>query len=355
MSGERKIKFAINGCGHIGKRHAEMIKRNPEAELVAFSDIRPVHELNLPYPEIPFYNGITELLSSGIDFDVLCICTPNGLHAEHTLKALDNKKHVVIEKPMALKVADCEKIIFRALQVSRHIFCVMQNRYSPPSLWIKDIVSNNVLGKIYLVQLNCYWNRDSRYYNGKNWKGTPDLDGGTLFTQFSHFIDIMYWLFGDITNIQGRFADFNHKNSTAFEDTGIVSFDFLSGGMGCINYSTAVYDSNLESSITIVGENGSVKIGGQYMNEVEHCHIKNYKMPELPPASPANDYGNYKGSAANHHYIIENVIDTLKERTVITTNALEGLKVVDIIERIYALRNLPELKRVIPITNEIKQ
>jgi UDP-N-acetyl-2-amino-2-deoxyglucuronate dehydrogenase len=345
MDQQRKIKFAIVGSGHIGKRHAEMIRRNPEAELAAMCDIKSKEGVGLGDLNIPFFSSIDELLKSGIDFDVLTVCTPNGLHAEHTLKALDNKKNVVIEKPMALSVADCEKIIFRALQVSRHVFCVMQNRYSPPSLWIKEVVSGNLMGKIFMVQLNCYWNRDKRYYNGRNWKGSPDLDGGTLFTQFSHFIDIMYWLFGDINNIQARFADFNHKESTAFEDSGTVSFEFINGGIGCINYSTAVWDNNLESSITIIGEKGSVKIGGQYMNEVEYCHIENYKMPELAPVNPANDYGNYKGSAANHHYIIENVIDTLKDRTVITTNALEGLKVVDIIERIYLLRNLPELKK----------
>ena len=128
------------------------------------------------------------------------------------------------------------------------------------------------------------------------------------------------------------------------KDSGIVNFNFINGGLGCINYSTAVWDSNLESSITIIGEKGSVKIGGQYMNEVEYCHIENYTMPELPPVNPANDYGSYKGSAANHHYIIENVVNTLKGRTTVTTNALEGLKVVDIIERIYALRPASLLK-----------
>ncbi len=346
MNNNRKIKFAIVGSGHIGKRHAEMIRRNPEAELIAMCDVKPKSELGLEENAVPFFSSIEELLNSDIGFDVLSVCSPNGLHAEHTLKALESKKHVVIEKPMALKVADCEKIIFKALQVSRQVFCVMQNRYSPPSMWIKDVVKKNIFGRIFLVQLNCYWNRDQRYYNGKNWKGSADLDGGTLFTQFSHFIDIMYWLFGDIIDIKARFADFNHKDNTAFEDSGIVSFDFLNGGMGCINYSTAVWDNNLESSITIIGENGSVKIGGQYMNEVEYCHLKNYTMPVLQPVNPANDYGAYKGSAANHHYIIENVIDTLKERTIATTNALEGLKVVDIIERIYSLRNLSKLKKV---------
>jgi len=344
MERKEKIRFGIIGMGHIGKRHAEMIRRNPEAELVSVGDILPEKMLNIEHLNVPFFSSIDELLA-GPSFDVLIVCTPNGLHAEHTLKGLDQKKHVVIEKPMALRVAECEKIIFRALQVSRQVFCVMQNRYSPPSMWLKEIVESGVIGKIFMVQLNCYWNRDDRYYTGKNWKGSPDLDGGTLFTQFSHFIDIMYWVFGDIADIQARFDDFTHEKLTAFEDSGSVNFSFVNGGMGCINYSTAVWDRNLESSITIIGEKGSVKIGGQYMNEVEYCHIDGYVMPELPPVNPANDYGAYKGSAANHHYIIENVIETIKGSTVVTTNALEGLKVVDIIERIYALRKLKKLQK----------
>jgi predicted dehydrogenase len=282
---------------------------------------------------------VEELLSSGLDFDVVNVCTPNGLHAAQSIAALDAKKHVVCEKPMGLTKDNCEQIIFKSLQMSKQVFCVMQNRYSPPSEWIKSVVSDGTLGDIYMVQLNCYWNRDDRYYKKGGWKGTSDLDGGTLFTQFSHFIDIMYWLFGDIDNIQGKFADFAHKDSTDFEDSGFVSFDFINGGMGSINYSTAVVDQNLESSMTIIGSKGSVKIGGQYMNEVEVCNIPGYEMPELAPTNPGNDYGAYKGSAANHHYVISNVIDTIKGRTTSTTNALEGLKVVEIIERIYKVRN----------------
>ena len=352
-----KIKFAVVGSGHIGKRHAEMIRRNPEAQLVAMCDILPQEKTGLTELDVPYFSSIEALFTAGLDFDVLNICTPNGLHAQHSLIGLENKKHIVCEKPMALTKADCEAIIFKALQVNKNIFAVMQNRYSPPSVWIKEVIDKKIMGDIFMVQLNCYWNRDDRYYlptgqAGKknNWKGSNELDGGTLFTQFSHFIDIMYWLFGDIKDIQAKFEDFTHKNSTDFEDSGFVNFNFLNGGMGAINYSTAVWDSNLESSMTIVGSKGSVKIGGQYMNEVEYCHIKDYTMPTLAASSPANDYGAYKGSAANHHFIIENVIDTLKGRTTITTNALEGMKVVDIIERIYALRSkvLKSKVRAIP-------
>jgi oxidoreductase len=258
------------------------------------------------------------------------------------IQAIETGHHVVIEKPMALTTADAEKVVYAGLKFRKQIFCVMQNRYSPPSVWIKDLIESGRLGHIYMVQLNCYWNRDARYYRPGGWHGTADLDGGTLFTQFSHFIDILYWLFGDITDIQARFADFNHEHLTDFEDSGVVSFRFTNGGLGSLNYSTSVWDKNQESSLTIIAENGSVKIGGQYMDKVEYCHIKDYTMPDLPPTNPGNDYGAYKGSAQNHHYVIRNVVNVLSENTTdtITTNVLEGMKVVDIIGRIYAEKKM---------------
>jgi predicted dehydrogenase len=339
MINQEKIKFAVVGAGHIGKRHAEMIQRDAESELVAICDVRSMEECDAQHCNVPHFDSIEKLFASNLAFDVVSICTPNGMHADQAIFALENGKHVVVEKPMGLTKKSCEKVIFTALKNNKQVFCVMQNRYSPPSVWIKSIVDEDVLGEIFMVQVNCYWNRDERYYKPGNWKGSNDLDGGTLFTQFSHFIDIMYWLFGDVDHIQGKFADFTHTETTDFEDSGFVSFQFLNGGMGCINYSTSVANQNLESSMTIIGKNGSVKIGGQYMNEVEVCNIKDYQMPVLEESNPANDYGPYKGSAANHNYVISNVIDTLKGRTTATTNALEGLKVVDIIERIYAIRD----------------
>lgn len=338
MSGSNKIRFAVIGQGHIGRRHAEMIRRNPNCELIAVCDILPNDKTENSSIKEKYYLSIQEMLAARPEIDIVNICTPNGLHAQHSLIALEAKKHIVCEKPMALSTADCKAIIQKAKEVSKQVFCVMQNRYSPPSAWLKDVVSNNVIGNIFMVQLNCYWNRDERYYKTNSWKGKQNLDGGTLFTQFSHFIDVMFWLFGDIKDIQAKFNDFTHAKLTEFEDSGLVSFNFVNGGMGGINYSTAVWDTNLESSLTIIGSNGSIKVGGQYMDKVEYCHIKNYKMPILPPTSPPNDYGSYKGSANNHHLIIQNVIDTLSGKAVSTTTPEEGLRVVDIIERIYSLR-----------------
>jgi predicted dehydrogenase len=333
------IRFAVVGCGHIGKRHAEMIMREEKAELIALCDIRPPEDLGIEHCNVPFYTQYADLLAAKLPLDVINICTPNGLHAQMAIQALEHGYHTVIEKPVALTRADAEQIVFTSLKSRRQAFCVMQNRYSPPSVWIKEMLESGRLGNIYMVQLNCYWNRDDRYYTG-GWHGDAALDGGTLFTQFSHFIDILYWLFGDITDISATFADFNHTRLTDFEDSGIVHFRFINGGIGSINYSTSVWDKNMESSMLIVAANGSVKIGGQYMDRVEYCHVKDYMMPELPPTNPGNDYGTYKGSAQNHHFVLRNVVNVLSDvsNEPITTNVLEGMKVVDIIQRIYALR-----------------
>ncbi|MFM2387651.1 MAG: hypothetical protein RL660_2408, partial [Bacteroidota bacterium] len=192
-----KIKFAVIGCGHIGKRHAEMISRNEESELAALIDVKPQDSLGIEnYSNAKFFNSVESFLADPVadSIEVVNIASPNGFHAEQAMACLNANKHVVIEKPMALTKQDAEKVIFKALHAHKQVFCVMQNRYSPPSEWIKELIQSGKLGKIFLVQLNCYWNRDNRYYKPDSWHGKKALDGGTLYTQFSHFIDLMYWL-----------------------------------------------------------------------------------------------------------------------------------------------------------------
>ncbi|HAQ69951.1 Gfo/Idh/MocA family oxidoreductase [Salibacteraceae bacterium] len=332
-----KITFGVIGFGHIGKKHALMVSGNAESELKAVvdTDAEKLNQAKELYPNIQVFESIEDLIEANLDLNVVNVCTPNGLHAAQSIKMLESRSHVVIEKPMGLTRQECEEVIFKSLQVSRHVFCVKQNRYSPSSKWLKSLIAENKLGKINMVQLSCYWNRDERYYKAGGWKGTNALDGGVLFTQFSHFVDIMYWLFGDIQNIIASSTNFGHENITEFDDSGLVQFEFVNGGFGSINYSTAIWDKNFESSIVVVGEKGTVKVSGQYMDKVEYCHIENYTMPDLPPSNPPNDYGDYKGSAANHHYVIENVVDVLTGKSQISTNALEGMKVVEMIERIH--------------------
>jgi UDP-N-acetyl-2-amino-2-deoxyglucuronate dehydrogenase len=334
------VRFAICGVGHIGRRHAALVTRHPGARLVALIDVREELRAGLEaeFSSVPFFLSLEEYLQTGPAADVLTVATPNGLHAPQAQAALRAGLHVVIEKPIALHAADAEAIVHTAQQTGRLVFGVMQNRYSPPAAWLKQIYDEGRLGEVFLLQLNCFWNRDARYYQPGGWRGTQALDGGTLFTQFSHFVDLLYWVFGDINNITARFRDFTHQGITEFEDSGLVTFDLVRGGSGTLSYSTAVWDRNLESSLTVVAARGSLKLGGQYLDKVEYCHLQDYDIPALPPTNPANDYGPYQGSAANHGHVIDNVVATVQQRSSATTNALEGLKVVEIIERIYALR-----------------
>lgn len=325
------IRFAIVGVGHIGKRHAYMIQQHPEAQLVAVIDpIKPAGFLDIPH-----YSSLKEYFASGPAADVLTIASPNGLHIEQAQQAIAKGCHVVVEKPIGLRSHEVEKLIDQASAAGKQLFPVMQNRYSPPSQWIKGVIEQGLLGQIYLVQLNCFWNRDHRYYLPKGWHGSADLDGGTLYTQFSHFIDTLYWLLGDVKPVSAQMRSFNHAGLTDFEDSGLLQFQLANGALGSLAFSTSVHGQNFESSITLIGEKGTVKLGGQYMDKVSYCHIQDYEMPLLPPTNPGNDYGHYKGSAANHQFVIENVVDVLRGRAPITVKPEEALAVVRIIEQMY--------------------
>jgi predicted dehydrogenase len=330
MTAPTKYQFVVIGYGHIGKRHADMIRQNQAAELVAVVDTLPIEGIQEAY-----FSSLEALFASELRFDVAVIATPNYLHAPQAIMCLNHNRHVIVEKPFTLNTSDAEAIISLAQKQAKQVFCVMQNRYSPPAKWLKSIIESGKLGSLYMVQINCFWNRGDGYYQQSDWRGQTQTDGGTLYTQFSHFIDMMYWLFGSISNVQSRFANFNHTDTIQFEDTGLIHFEFDQGGIGSFNYTTSVYQKNLESSITIVAENGTIKVGGQYMNEVLYCDVKSYEMPQIEASLPPNDYGHYKGSAANHQYIYQNVIEVLNGAAEIDATAEQGMKVVEIIENIY--------------------
>jgi predicted dehydrogenase len=300
---------------------------HPDCELTALIDHHPLEGTELGSLNLPYFDSLSSYFSKDGDADAVIIATPNGSHASMALEVLEHHKHVMIEKPMALKNKEAIAIIKKAGEVNRQVMVVLQNRYAPVSLWLKQLVSSGILGKLYFVEVNCFWNRDERYYKKGNWHGTASLDGGTLFTQFSHFIDTVYWLFGDIENINSRFYNFNHQHLTEFEDTGSVVFDFQNGGTGCFNFSTASWDKNVESSLTILAEHGSIKISGQYMNTIEHCHIRNYQLP--------SSFAQYEPSG-NHSQMLHAMVKAIRNGG--STNAEEGAQTVDIIERMYAAR-----------------
>jgi UDP-N-acetyl-2-amino-2-deoxyglucuronate dehydrogenase len=333
------IQFAIIGCGRIAQRHAEHIHNL--AHLAAVCDIKRqrADELAAKY-NCRSYAAIDDLLAKEPKIDVVSICTPNWLHAEHTIKGLKAGKHVLCEKPMALRVADCRRMIEESERNRKLLFVVKQNRFNPPVAALKKALDDGRLGRIVNVQLNCFWNRTDAYYRESDWKGTLDLDGGTLFTQFSHFIDLLIWMIGDIETLHVLTENSLHQSTIQFEDTGVIALRFTNGALGTINYTVNSHQKNMEGSITVFGEKGTVKIGGQYLNALEYQCIEGYEITNVQHSAPANDYGFYQGSMSNHDKVYQNVIDVLTRNHAIATSGLEGLKTVEVIERIYAQANI---------------
>jgi len=335
-SSENQLSFALVGCGRIGQRHAEHIRNFGELVAVCDVDAKKAQQL-ATINSCKSYTSLDELLEKEKGIQVVSICTPNGLHAEHSIKALHAGFHVLCEKPMAISVYDCGRMIDAAEKANRRLFIVKQNRYNPPVVEVKRIIDLGLLGKLYSVQLNCFWNRNNEYYTGSDWKGTKLLDGGTLYTQFSHFVDLLYWIIGDVKNVNGAvMSNKSHQDIIEFEDTGMATLEFYNGVIGSLNYTVNSFKKNMEGSLTIFGEKGTIKIGGQYLNELDYQHIDNYEIKDLPAGNPPNSYGKYQGSMSNHDKVYQNVNDVLLKGGVIATNGFEGLKTVEIIDKFYS-------------------
>ena len=327
------LKFGIVGCGRIAHRHAEHIQAMGVLLAVCDTDSDKARSFGEKY-KVKYFKGLEEMLAACPEIEVVSICTPNGLHAVHSITALKAGFHVLCEKPMALTVSDCSSMINAAERANKRLFIVKQNRFNPPVEAVKKLIDDGKLGKIYSVQLNCFWNRNDDYYKN-SWKGTKDMDGGTLFTQFSHFIDLLYWFVGDVESVSASTANFHHKGLIEFEDTGMVILKFINGAIGTVNYTVNAYKKNMEGSLTIFAEKGTVKIGGQYLNELEFQSLEGEPISNLPAGNPPNNYGQYLGSMSNHDKVYQNLISVLEGKGTIATSGLEGLKTVEIIEKIY--------------------
>lgn len=327
-----EVKFAIIGCGRIAKRHAEQIATY--GKLVAVCDIveEKANSLAQEY-NCKSYQSLNTLLQEEKQIDVVAICTPNGLHASQSILCLNAKKHVLCEKPLAINIIDGKNMLLAAERNERKLFVVKQNRYNPPVVAVKKLLEENKIGKIYSFQINCFWNRPAEYYN-HSWKGTKEMDGGVLYTQFSHFIDILYWFLGDVKSVKANIANYNHPK-IEIEDTGVVLIEMLSGALGTLNYTVNSFAHNMEGSFTIFGENGTVKIGGQYLNELEYQNIKELDKIVLEAGNTANNYGFFQGSMSNHNKVYENLVKSFSEESFVIASAEEGLKSVEIIESIY--------------------
>lgn len=325
--------FALIGCGHIGQRHAAQIARFGVLDAVCDLDSSRAQFLAGQYQSRP-YPSITAMLAAEKP-DVVSVCTPNGLHAEHTILALQAGCHVLCEKPMSISRESGLRMIAAAEKAGKRLFVVKQNRYNPPVEAVKALIDAGKLGRIESFQVNCFWNRPIAYY-ANSWHGTRHLDGGILYTQFSHFIDLLYWLLGDVRTVQGMRANFNHGDHIEFEDTGTALLQLESGAFGTVQYTVNSHQQNMEGSISIFGSTGTVKIGGQYLNQIDYFSVAGEEPPVLSAGQSANHYGFYQGSMSNHDKVYQHLLCALDNPAYRFVEAAEALKSVDIIERIYA-------------------
>lgn len=332
-----KKRFAIVGCGAIGSRHAAVIDTEPRADIAAFCDIESgkLDKLRELYgTDIQVFTDYRRMLAES-NADVISICTPHGIHASMAIEAAQAGKHILVEKPMALTTHDAEEMIRVAKANNVHLMVVKQNRYNVPIAQTKKALDSGKLGRIFMTQCNVLWNRHEGYYRDSNWRGRKSLEGGALFTQASHFIDLMIWWFGDVVSASANIGTKNHD--IEIEDCGTAILQFSSGVIGGMNWTTCVYNKNYEGSITIIGEYGIIKIGGQYLNKIEYWDVRSMPLPEdIAFTDEPNLYGKYQGTSSNHPKVVEDVVAKLLNERHHVVEGDEGIRSIDAIEKIYA-------------------
>ena len=325
-------QFALIGCGRIGARHAAQIAS--QGQLLAVCDTDPAKSTALGRQYgAQIYGSITELLLHQQP-DVVSICTPNGLHAPHAIQALEAGCHVLCEKPMSISTASGRLMADAARKSGKKLFVVKQNRFNPPVVLLKELLLANRLGEILGFQVNCFWNRPAPYF-ANSWHGTTDLDGGILYTQFSHFIDLLFWLLGPTRVVSGFRQNTMHQGIIQFEDSGAAILQLANGARGTLQYTINSHDSNMEGSITVFGTKGTVKVGGQYLNELEHFSVEGMEKPVLPEGNAANNYGHYQGSMSNHDKVYKQLTAALQDPGQQLLEAEEALLTIELIEHIY--------------------
>lgn len=326
------FSFGLVGCGRIGARHAALIPA--VGRLVAVCDTDPARLAPFRVHDGPELHTDLDAMLASRTPDVVAICTPNGLHASQSIAALRAGCHVLCEKPMALSTKDAQAMNDAARAAERHLLVVKQNRYNPPVAALKTLLDEGRLGRLLSVQVNGFWNREADYY-ADSWHGSMDLDGGMLFTQFSHFIDLVQWFLGEPERIRASMSNTRHRGVISTEDQALAIFDYPDGLQVGLHFTVNAHARNMEGSITVFGEKGTVRIGGQYLNLLEYQDIEGQAIEGLAPGSGANDYGRYQGSMSNHDKVYENLVKVLKGVARPDVTGDDGSRTVRIIERMY--------------------
>jgi len=324
----KKIKFALIGCGAIANKHILALNKIKDAEVVGVYDINNVAvELFSKKYSIPAFYNVKEMIEV-VNPDVLNILTPSGCHANNILDLIQYGKHFVVEKPLALRVEQIDTILEKC---ESKIFVVQQNRFNPPIQKLKEALTKGRFGKLVLGTVRVRWCRDQNYYNQKLWRGTWSNDGGVLTNQTCHHIDMLLWMMGEVESVMAKTA--TRLVNIEAEDVGVVILKFKNGALGIIEATTATRPKDLEGSISILGETGSVEISGFFMNELKTW---NFKYEDDIDKTMWKKYATVpKEVAWNHTKFLKDVVHSIKNNTKGLITGLEGRKSVELINAIY--------------------
>ncbi|HNX37139.1 MAG TPA: Gfo/Idh/MocA family oxidoreductase [Candidatus Cloacimonadota bacterium] len=328
----KKIRLGLIGCGRISKNHLEAVASIPEAEFVSCADIIPekAKAVSEQYHIPTYYTDYMEMLEKE-KLDLVSICTPSGIHPQIGIDVAAHKINVLTEKPMGINIESADKLIQACDNARVELFVVKQNRLNSTMQLLKRAVDKNRFGRIYLAQSNVFWQRPQSYYDQEKWRGTWEFDGGAFMNQASHYVDAMYWLLGNVDSVMATTATMARHIEA--EDTGCAILNFRSGIIATLNVTMLTFPKNFEGSITIIGETGTVKVGGFAVNKIEKWEFDDYDDDDRIALDTAYQPPNVYGFGHNPYY--RNVIDVLLGKTVPSTNGRDGRKSVEIIQAIY--------------------
>lgn len=328
------IKIALVGCGRISKMHLQSIKSIPDLQLVALCDIDPEKKTLAEKWNVPMYSDHKSLLEKE-EFDVLAIATPNGTHYDIAMDSVKANKHILLEKPVTIKNEEADNLIEAAEKQSVKFFAVKQVRYNPAVQVLKQAVDEGKLGKIFSTSLVVRWTRPQAYFDDSNWRGTLELDGGTLLNQGIHYVDIMQWIVGMPNSVYAIKKTLCHD--IEIEDFVMSMLYWDNDTIGNLEFTMNTFPHNLECSLTVMGEAGTVKLSGSAMNEIEIWEVKDYPRPPISEGLPPNVYagGLYQGSCPNHIYVYQDLVKALGSANHIYINGKEARKSLYIVNAIY--------------------
>lgn len=329
---DRKIRFALVGCGRIAKNHFAALKQHADrAELVGVCDVDSAAlEAAAKETGAQPYGDLTTLLAK-CDADIVVLATPSGLHPSQTMEVAAARRHVMTEKPMATHWHDGVRMVKACDDAGVRLFVVKQNRRNATLQLLKRAVEKKRFGRIYMVNVNVFWTRPQEYYDSAPWRGTWEFDGGAFMNQASHYVDLLDWLIGPIESVQAYTATLGRNIQV--EDSGVMNIRWRSGALGSMNVTMLTYPKNLEGSITIIGEKGTVRVGGVAVNEIQHWefaepHEDDAKVKEATYAT-TSVYG------FGHPLYYDNVIQVLRGEAEPETDGREGLKSLETLIAVY--------------------